>query len=73
MTSQVANQVVLEMMQPLINESRILCTDNFYTSVGLAPDLLEKKTHLIETLRKNRKFNPRAETGKIKKRNNGNA
>lgn len=35
-----------------------MCTDNFYTSYDLAKKLLEKQTHLVGTLRKNRKYNP---------------
>lgn len=33
-------------------------TDNFYTSVSLAQWLLLQKTHLVGTLRTNRKLNP---------------
>ncbi|KAJ8953498.1 hypothetical protein NQ318_023619 [Aromia moschata] len=55
----VATRVVLELMQPLLNSGRTLCTDNFYTSVSLAHDLLNYNTHLVGTLRKNRKYNPR--------------
>jgi hypothetical protein len=55
----VATKVVLELMQPLLDSGRVLCTDNFYTSVSLAHELLARNTHLIGTLRKNRKFNPR--------------
>ncbi|CAH1996558.1 unnamed protein product [Acanthoscelides obtectus] len=59
-TSQsVASRVVLELMEPLLDCGRLLCTDNFYTSVSLAHELLDRKTHLIGTLRKNRKFNPK--------------
>jgi len=35
-----------------------LCTDNWYTSVDLANNLIDKNTHLIGTLRTNRKGNP---------------
>ncbi|CAH1977065.1 unnamed protein product [Acanthoscelides obtectus] len=59
-TSQsVASRVVLELMEPLLDCGRLLCTDNFYASVSLAHELLDRKTHLIGTLRKNRKFNPK--------------
>lgn len=55
----VGTRVVSELMEPLLQSGRILCTDNFYTSVGLAHELLEKKTHLLGTLRKRRKYNPK--------------
>lgn len=58
----IANRTVLELMKPLLDCGRTLCTDNFYTSVSLAHDLLGRKTHLIGTLRKNRKFNPKPVT-----------
>lgn len=58
----VAIRVVLQLMEPLLDSGRLLCTDNFYTSVTLAHELLERKTHLIGTLRKNRKFNPKVVT-----------
>ncbi|CAG4960623.1 unnamed protein product [Colias eurytheme] len=37
----------------------ILYTDNWYTSLDLARKLLEKETHLVGTLRKNRKHLPK--------------
>lgn len=60
--NQLTVALVLELMEPLLDCGRILCTDNFYTSVNLAHDLLDRKTHLLGTLRKYRKFNPRAVT-----------
>lgn len=47
-----------------LNEGRTIYTDNYYTSVSLAHVLLEKKTHLVGTLRSNRKQNPREVTQK---------
>nr|CAI5863377.1 unnamed protein product [Callosobruchus analis] len=58
----VASRVVLELMEPLLDCGRLLVTDNFYTSVSLAHALLDRKTHLIGTLRKNRKYNPKPVT-----------
>lgn len=56
------------MVNPLLGEGRTLYTDNYYTSVDLAKDLLAKKTHLIGTLRKKRKYNPKpVVTAKLKK------
>nr|CAI5844167.1 unnamed protein product [Callosobruchus analis] len=58
----VASRVVLELMEPLLDCGRLLVTDNFYASVSLAHALLDRKTHLIGTLRKNRKYNPKPVT-----------
>ncbi|KAJ8931626.1 hypothetical protein NQ314_015420 [Rhamnusium bicolor] len=55
----VASQVVMELMQHLLNSGRTLVTDNYYTSVSLAHQLNDNSIHLIGTLRKNRKFNPK--------------
>lgn len=57
-SAPLANKIVLELMQPLLNSGRTLFTDNFYTSVDLAHQLLKNKTHLVGTLRANRKLNP---------------
>lgn len=59
-SKSLASKVVLELMQPLLNTGRTLFTDNFYTSVELAHELNQNKTHLIGTLRSNRKYNPKA-------------
>jgi hypothetical protein len=39
-------------------QSRTLYTDNLYTSVPLAEELLDNSTHLCATIRSNRKFLP---------------
>lgn len=51
--------VVLQLSKDYLNEGRFLVTDNFYTSLELADDLLQNKTHLIGTLRKSRKGLPK--------------
>ncbi|XP_047004833.1 uncharacterized protein LOC124623086 [Schistocerca americana] len=53
-----ATSVVMSFMSGLLNEGRILYTDNFNTSVHLALELLERSTHLVGTVRSNRKLNP---------------
>lgn len=59
---------VMSLMTPLLDHGRILFTDNYYTSVALAHALQNRKTHLVGTLRKNRKNNPRdVESQKLKK------
>ncbi len=54
----VPSGVVMKLMEELVGMGRTLCTDNYYTSVSLAHDLQNVQTHLIGTLRSNRKFNP---------------
>ncbi|XP_039300901.1 piggyBac transposable element-derived protein 1-like [Nilaparvata lugens] len=56
--TDVATKVVLELVEQYLNMGRTLYVDNWYTSVRLADALLQKNTHLVGTLRKNRKFNP---------------
>lgn len=54
----VSEKVVTELMDGLFNSGRTLFSDNWYTSVSLADKMIEKKTHLVGTLRVNRKGNP---------------
>jgi hypothetical protein len=42
------------------NAGRTVVTDNWYTSIELAEKLLRRKTHLVGTLRKNRKGIPKS-------------
>jgi len=60
-----ADEVVRELTTGMLEEGRTVVTDNFYTSLPLARYLLEHKTHLIGTLRANRKELP-AEVVKAK-------
>lgn len=53
-------KVVMNLIEPLLSKGRTLYTDNFYTSVSLAHQLLERKTHLVGTLLANRKYNPKS-------------
>lgn len=55
----VAVKVVMEFMEPYMNCGRTLFTDSWYTSTQLAEKLIEKNTHLVGTLRSNRKGNPK--------------
>ncbi|XP_025205105.1 piggyBac transposable element-derived protein 4-like [Melanaphis sacchari] len=60
--------IVLSLCEKYLEEGRTVVTDNFYTSVPLAKKLLKKKTHLVGTLRKNRRYLPKEViTKKIKK------
>lgn len=55
-------------MEPLLDAGGCLFTDNWYTSVNLAVKLLTRKTHLVGTMRANRKNNSPAVVGaKLKK------
>lgn len=51
--------VVLNLCEPLLDSGRTLVVDNWYTSLPLAETLLNRKTHLIGTIRKNRKGLPK--------------
>lgn len=56
---EVSSKVVLELSAPYLNFGRTIYIDNWYTSVKLAETLLQNETHVVGTLRKNRKFNPK--------------
>ncbi|XP_026821723.1 piggyBac transposable element-derived protein 4-like [Rhopalosiphum maidis] len=47
-------RVVVDLCSGYLNCGRTIITDNFYTSLNLVNELLEKNTHLIGTLRSNR-------------------
>jgi hypothetical protein len=52
-----SSNVVMSLMSSLLDTGRTLYTDNFYTSVTLAHELTKRKTHLVSTVRTNRKMN----------------
>ncbi|CAH1965776.1 unnamed protein product [Acanthoscelides obtectus] len=54
-----SSNVVMSLMSELLDTGRILYTDNYYTSVSLATQLLQRKTHLVGAVRSNRKGNPK--------------
>ncbi|KAJ8968616.1 hypothetical protein NQ314_002215 [Rhamnusium bicolor] len=56
---ELAEKIVLNLAQDYLNNGRTVITDNFYTSVPLAKSLLDSKTHLLGTLRKNRRDLPK--------------
>ncbi|XP_029054531.2 piggyBac transposable element-derived protein 4-like [Osmia bicornis bicornis] len=56
----IAEKVCFELINKLLNEGRTLYIDNFYTSYELAVKLLNFKTHVVGTVRHNRKFMPKA-------------
>ena len=51
--------VVLKLTEKLLDRGHILYVDNFHTSVPLAEALLNRKTLLCGTVRKNRKHLPK--------------
>lgn len=51
--------VVMELCKPILRVGRTVCTDNWYTSVNLAKKLLDQQTHLVGTMRKNKKHVPK--------------
>lgn len=67
--ASVPTKVVLTLAEKLLGQGRTAITDNYYTSLALANQLLDTKTHLVGTLRSNRKGNPKAVITKKLKRN----
>lgn len=55
----VPTKIVTTLSEKLLNCGRIAITDNYYTSLELANILLDQRTHLIGTLRANRRGNPK--------------
>lgn len=55
----VPQKCVLDLAEPLLYAGRTLFCDNWYTSTSLALELLKRSTHLVGTLRSNRKGNPK--------------
>lgn len=55
----IAENVCIELADKLLNEGRTLFVDNFYTSYELAVKFLKFKTHVVGTLRYNKKYIPR--------------
>lgn len=51
--------VVVLLTNDLLQEGRTVVTDNWYTSIQLANKMLDAETHLIGTVRKNRKGIPK--------------
>lgn len=60
--------VVMSLCSGLLNKGHTLYTDNWYTSIDLARNLLKNETHLVGTIRKNRKHIPKeVTTAKLKR------
>lgn len=52
------SDVVMRLMNPILGSGRNLTTDNWYTSIPLAENLLKNKITLVGTMRKNKKEIP---------------
>lgn len=59
-----SESVVMSLAENLLDKGRTIYTDNYYTSIHLAHTLLKRNTHLVGTLRSNRKMNPKEVTEK---------
>jgi hypothetical protein len=53
-----SHDVVMKLMNGLLYEGRVLYTDNFYTSVPLAEELLNNSTYICGTVKAARKYLP---------------
>ncbi|XP_046398660.1 piggyBac transposable element-derived protein 3-like [Ischnura elegans] len=60
----VPTAVVMQLSEKLLDAGRTIVTDNYYTSLELANSLLDRRTHLLGTLRKNRRGIPKDVTAK---------
>lgn len=56
---KISTKIVNEITHQYLNFGRTVYNDNWYTSVNLAHKLLDCNTHLVGTLRNNRKQNPK--------------
>ncbi|CAH1963247.1 unnamed protein product [Acanthoscelides obtectus] len=66
--NSILTKIVLELSEKLLDTGRMAVTDNYYTSIDLANQLLQRRTHLMGTLRANRRGNPKEVVGaKLKK------
>ena len=54
-----AETIVLQLMEKLLDRGHAFYVNNFYTGVRLAEALLNRKTLICSTLRKNRKHLPK--------------
>lgn len=57
--NSVRTKIVMELGESYLDCGRTLYVDNWYSSVELAEQLKTRKTHLVGTIRSNRKSNPK--------------
>ena len=60
-----AYTVVMKMMEGYLDKNHVIILDNYYTSVPLLKDLLDRSTYACGTIRLKRKFLPE-EYGNLK-------
>lgn len=58
MEKTTSTNVVLSLCKNIFGKGHTICTDNWYTSIELAKKLIAKNTHLIGTMRSNRRGIP---------------
>ncbi|XP_018572737.1 piggyBac transposable element-derived protein 4-like [Anoplophora glabripennis] len=58
-SASVPTKIVMTLSEKLLDQGRTAITDNWYTSIDLANKLLDRNTHLLGTLRSNRRGNPK--------------
>uniref|UniRef100_A0A3P9KF94 PiggyBac transposable element-derived protein domain-containing protein n=1 Tax=Oryzias latipes TaxID=8090 RepID=A0A3P9KF94_ORYLA len=58
MRERLSENVVMKLMEPFLDKGRSVTTDNFFTSVSLARQLLSRKTTLLGTVNKIRRELP---------------
>lgn len=66
--TEVPEKTVMSLTDGLLDKGRTVYTDNYYTSIPLAYRLRRRKTHLVGTLRANRKYLPKNVIGAKLKR-----
>lgn len=57
--------VVMSLMEPYLNKGYNICTDNFFTNVKLADNLVAKSTSIVGTIRENKRELPPAARSKM--------
>lgn len=57
--ASVPTKIVMTLSEKLLDRGRTVVTDNYYTSLDLANQLLDRRTHLLGTPRSNRRGNPK--------------
>ena len=52
------DELTISILEPLFGANRTIYIDNFYTSLNVARELMKNQTHVVGTLRKNKKAIP---------------
>jgi len=58
------NSLVFRILEAFLDKVHTVFMDNYYNSISLSRELLNRKTHTTGTLRSNRKGNPKCVTTK---------